>query len=409
MKIIPKAQFVVFVAASLVRIAPLAGQGLEIRVAPSDVIYINQNNRRIGIHDIMVQTISVINNSDRPVTLEEILIQVVEEGDVILTDRLLAKNYEPVWKAFYPYYSDPETQKSDNSLVLFSEVLPEGVTVSPTLTLGPNTALLVRNRLLVLSGYLLPDTVRVSATLADSAGKLVTAETSLPVVRYEARSEFIFPLRGRWYVSSSSSIRSHHRARPAHEFALDLMKIGEGGRSFRTDGSSPEDYYAFGNDVLAIADGTVIAAEKAIAETAMPNPGEARGDFARRVLGAMWEQDPTGRIAGGNYVVIEHQGSEYSLYVHMRHNSVTVVPGDTVTQGQVIGQVGISGDGFEPHLHFSVTNTPDMNYGHGLPITFTNVKPVGLSSTIDMSVNRLFLTGEFVDASDPPAGQVNRR
>ena len=255
MKLIPKALFVVYVAASLFRTGLLAGQSLEIRVAPSDVIYTNQNNRRTGIYDIMVQTISVINNSDRSVTLEEILIEVVEEGDVILTDRLLAKNYEPVWKAFYPYFSNPETQKSDNSLVLFSEVLPEGVTVSPTLTLGPNTAILVRNRLLALSGYILPDTVRVSATLADAAGKLETAETSLPVVRYEARNEFIFPLRGRWYVSSSSSIRSHHRARPAHEFALDLMKIGEGGRSFRTDGSSPEDYYAFGKDVLAIADG----------------------------------------------------------------------------------------------------------------------------------------------------------
>ncbi len=277
MKLIPKALFVVFVAASF-RTAPLAGQGLEIRVAPSDVIYINQNNRRIGIYDIMVQTISVINNSDGPVILDEILIEVVKKGDVILTDRLLAENYGPVWKAFYPYYSDPETQKSDNSLVLFSEVLPEGVTVSPTLTLGPNTAILVRNRLLALSGYILPDTVRVSATVADAAGKPTTAETSLPVVRYEAKNEFIFPLGGRWYVSSSSSIRSHHRARPPHEFALDLMKIGEGGRSFRTDGSSPEDYYAFGKDVLAIADGTVIAAEKEIPETEMPKPGEARGD-----------------------------------------------------------------------------------------------------------------------------------
>ena len=93
MKLIPKALFVVYVAASLFRTGLLAGQSLEIRVAPSDVIYTNQNNRRTGIYDIMVQTISVINNSDRSVTLEEILIEVVEEGDVILTDRLLAKNY----------------------------------------------------------------------------------------------------------------------------------------------------------------------------------------------------------------------------------------------------------------------------------------------------------------------------
>ncbi len=381
--------------------ASAIAQDIEVRVAPSDVIYTNENNRRIGIYDIMVQTISVINNSDEPVTLEDVVIEALEEGDVILTDRLLAENYLEVWNAFYPYFSNPETQKSDDTLVLFSQTLPEGVSVSPTLMLEPGTAILVRNRLLALSGYILPDTVRVRAKLVDASGKSIAAETSLPVVKYEAKNEFIFPLKGRWYLSSSSSIRSHHRARPAHEFALDLMRIGDGGKSFRTDGSSPEDYYAFGEDVLAIADGTVIAAEKDIPETEMPKPGEARNDFAQRVLGAMWEKDPTGRIAGGNYVVIEHPGKEYSVYVHMRHNSVTVTPGDKVKQGQVIGQLGISGDGFEPHLHFSVTDTADMNYGHGLPVKFTNVNPVGFSSTLDMSASRLFLSGEFVDAGDP--------
>lgn len=33
-----------------------------------------------------------------------------------------------------------------------------------------------------------------------------------------------------------------------------------------------------------------------------------------------------------------------------------------------------------------------------LPVRFTNVTPVGFSSTIDGSTNRLFLSGEFVEA-----------
>ena len=41
----------------------------EVRIAPSDVIYTNQNNRRIGINDIMVQTISVVNTSNESVTI----------------------------------------------------------------------------------------------------------------------------------------------------------------------------------------------------------------------------------------------------------------------------------------------------------------------------------------------------
>ena len=369
---------------------------LEVRISPSDVIYTNQNNRRIGIHDIMVQTISVINTSNETISVQEIVINAEEAGDIILTDRLLARNYAPVWDAFYPYWSTAEAQSADDTLVLFSQALPEDFALSPTLDLEPRTAILIRNRLLAFSGYLLPDKVEVRVLARNAANDEITAVASIPVQKYEASNSFHFPLVGRWYLSSSSSIRSHHRARPAHEFALDLIMIGAGGRSFRTDGSIPADYLAYGESVYAIAAGKVIAVETEIPDTEMPKPGEPRAEFASRVLGAMWEKDPSGRIAGGNFVVLEHAGNEYSNYVHLRPGSVTVSIGDLVSQGQQIGQVGISGDGFEPHLHFSVSDTPEMNYGHGLPVTFTDVEPVGFSSTLDMTVERLYLTGEFV-------------
>lgn len=393
-----KVRALVFILAMLPA-SPQATE-LEVRIAPSDVIYTNQNNRRIGIHDIMVQTISVINASNEPVTVEEIIINAEEAGDVILTDRLLARNYAPVWNAFYPYWSTPEAQAADDTLVLFSQALSEGVVLSPSLDLEPGSAILIRNRLLAFSGYLLPDKIEVRVLGRTAENEEITAVTSIPVQKYEAHNSFHFPVVGRWYLSSSSSIRSHHRARPAHEFALDLTRIGADGKSFRTDGSFPADYLAYGEPVYAIADGRVIAAESDIPDTEMPRPGEPRAEFASRVLGAMWAEDPSGRIAGGNFVVIEHSGNEYSNYVHLRPGSVTVSVGDSVSQDQPIGQVGISGDGFEPHLHFSVSDTAEMNYGHGLPVTFTNIEPVGFSSTLDMTRERIYLTGEFVQTVD---------
>jgi len=89
-----------------------------------------------------------------------------------------------------------------------------------------------------------------------------------------------------------------------------------------------------------------------------------------------------------------------AVHVHLRQRSVKVRTGDSVVLGQKIEEVGISGDGLESHLHFSVTDGPDMNYSQGLPAQFINVSPVGFSSTIDTRKARLFLTGEFVYAVD---------
>jgi len=59
--------------------------------------------------------------------------------------------------------------------------------------------------------------------------------------------------------------------------------------------------------------------------------------------------DPAGY---GIYVVIYHSGGRSTLYAHM--NAAAVSPGQTVTQGQVIGYAGSSGVSTGPHLHFEI-------------------------------------------------------
>lgn len=56
----------------------------------------------------------------------------------------------------------------------------------------------------------------------------------------------------------------------------------------------------------------------------------------------------------GNYVIIDHGNGEYSLYAHMRPNTIPVKAGDSVQQGQVVGIMGTSGFSTGQHLHFEI-------------------------------------------------------
>ena len=59
--------------------------------------------------------------------------------------------------------------------------------------------------------------------------------------------------------------------------------------------------------------------------------------------------DPAGY---GIYVAIYHSGGRSTLYAHM--NAAAVSPGQTVSQGDVIGYAGSSGVSTGPHLHFEI-------------------------------------------------------
>ncbi len=54
----------------------------------------------------------------------------------------------------------------------------------------------------------------------------------------------------------------------------------------------------------------------------------------------------------GNYVVISHPNGTQTLYGHM--HTVSVYPGEVISQGEVIGTIGSSGNSTGPHLHFEI-------------------------------------------------------
>ncbi len=95
-----------------------------------------------------------------------------------------------------------------------------------------------------------------------------------------------------------------------------------------------------GMDIAAYLDTNVIASKAGIVK--------ATGDYSDYVC------DTGDNDTYGWFVKIEHSDGTYTLYAHMKENSVSLEIGDEVEQGQVIGKVGLTGCSSGPHLHFEV-------------------------------------------------------
>jgi len=63
----------------------------------------------------------------------------------------------------------------------------------------------------------------------------------------------------------------------------------------------------------------------------------------------------------GNYLKIDHQNGYETLYAHCMYSSIPVNVGDYVFQGQVIGQVGLTGSTNGYHLHFELMYNEEKN------------------------------------------------
>lgn len=57
--------------------------------------------------------------------------------------------------------------------------------------------------------------------------------------------------------------------------------------------------------------------------------------------------------SAGNHVIVDHGDGYYSYYMHM--SSITASVGQTVSQGQVLGLMGSTGNSTGTHLHFGIS------------------------------------------------------
>lgn len=186
-------------------------------------------------------------------------------------------------------------------------------------------------------------------------------------LNYQTKTELIFPVKGESLIAfgGRTTDKNHHATTPDQRFALDIVALMPGSRppstkdmqefnieTFNGDKSINENYYCFGRELMSPADGTVVDVMDGIQDNI---PGEVNR-----------------KQAPGNYVVIDHGNSEYSMMAHFKENSVRVIKGQRVKAGDVVGLIGNSGNSDEPHHHYHLQNTAKWFRGEGLPAQFTN-------------------------------------
>jgi murein DD-endopeptidase MepM/ murein hydrolase activator NlpD len=69
------------------------------------------------------------------------------------------------------------------------------------------------------------------------------------------------------------------------------------------------------------------------------------------------------------------------FFAHFKQNSIKVKQGQKVTQGQLLGLCGNSGNSSEAHLHFHIQNVEDMNIATGVKCYFDKLFVNGEAKT----------------------------
>ena len=84
--------------------------------------------------------------------------------------------------------------------------------------------------------------------------------------------------------------------------------------------------------------------------------------------------------------------------MHLKQGTVKFEVGDQVNQGDLVAEIGNSGDAYEPHLHYQLNDATTLLNSNGIPVYFSDYKQVLGNTSINISKGYLD-TGEFYKAN----------
>lgn len=147
----------------------------------------------------------------------------------------------------------------------------------------------------------------------------------------------------------------------AERFAIDFSQVNAANRYLDGPADQLTSSPAYGAEVHAVADGTVVSVRDDIPETPA---GEAPHGL-------------TLEEGGGDAIVLAIGHGRYAFYGHLQHGSISVRKGQRVKVGQTIARLGNSGNSIAVHLHFHLVNGPAWAASNGMPYRFDEFNVVG--------------------------------
>lgn len=229
-------------------------------------------------------------------------------------------------------------------------------------------------------------------------------------VPYETKTQLILPVKGRVLVWDGHDYQSHHRrfdyTRPpfaqrgnktnCQRYGYDFVVVNEqglmhpagpgaGDEWYPGKSDANEVYYGFGVPIYAAGNGRVAAIHDG-------EPDNRSFD----------EAELTARETAnyGNHVIVDHRNGEYSLFAHLKQGSVRVGIGQEVKQGEIIAQMGASGDSLFPHLHYELRTGVGAKQVEGLPSYFTRFRRLPGAGPIVVEKGQVD-TGDIVESLEP--------
>lgn len=198
-------------------------------------------------------------------------------------------------------------------------------------------------------------------------GKVAKLHVEVPTFRYVQQVDLILPFEGCAMVSDAHDYLSNHRRVPlshpkikgvgiesnSGRYAYDFCMTDTKGNPLRNVPRNNNDFLSFGSLVYSPGDGVIVDSRDEITD----NP--LKSNICSELF-----------ASPGNYVIIDHGNSEFSVLAHLKKDSVIVNIDDTIMQGQLIGKIGNSGSSAVPHLHYHLQNGVNTLSSEGLPCMF---------------------------------------
>lgn len=190
-----------------------------------------------------------------------------------------------------------------------------------------------------------------------------------------------FPLRGEWLVPNTpgKKIPSHGTNQLGSRYAYDFIQVDWNRKGlpsydvhwlyYLVFGVPLQKCYCFGQNIYAPCDGVIVTANDGCKERKRVH---LLSDLLIAVKNAHFFRPQTDNLQciAGNYIVMKCSSNVYAGFVHLQKGSISVCAGQTIKKGDLLGNIGHSGNSLFPHLHFQLMDSSDILTAKGLPCAF---------------------------------------